>query len=162
VGTYPPDTKPPEVTEVPPELRKLALATQQLQLHRDHDHAEIVAALRALAEALPLVTKDREQIHAIDEAADKLETSPDSASVHADQVRVALDDALVLLAHAEPRSRWRIDEYARAVTAFTDTVDQIETDVGLLQQHEHVEAAFVAAVRAFEIAVGVSVESTAS
>ena len=156
-GTAPPDTIPPPVRPVPDEVVALARATEALHARQERDHGEIVDALRALAEALPLVVQDGgERIQAIHAAADALESSPATSLGHADQVRIALDHARVLLAHAEPRSRWKTGEYAAAVGAFADAATSIDRDVPLLPQHAKVEAAFDALVRVFDAGLSVT------
>ena len=157
-ATRPPDAIASKPAEPPPTLAQLDAATRALDEAESRDHARVVTALRALADALALVAPERMDLVASVRAnADKLERSPEGALGHADLVRIALDDARNVFAHGSPHSRWQIGPYARAVSAYTDAVTSIDPNRPLLEQHDQVVTAFEDAVSALELAAGVVV-----
>jgi hypothetical protein len=153
-----PDTAPPTTTPPPAELVSLAEATRALHDGDSLDHHRVVAALRALADALALVAPPRADLVAsVRSDADRLASSPESSLGHADLLRIALDATRTIFAQGQPHSRWQLGPYARAVTAFTEAATSVDPDRPLLEQHAQVVAAFDAAVSVLELAVGVDV-----
>jgi hypothetical protein len=160
-GTGVPDTIPPPLAHAPPELHQLAAAVRALGERGRLDHARVVDAIHALADALTLVSNDGSELRGeVRTVAERLESSFASAEIHTDLVRLALDDALRVMATGAPRNRWQLSDYVARLGRLADAVSVIDVDRPLVEQHLHVVAALNAVVDAMEIALGVSVASS--
>lgn len=154
-GTLPPDTQPPPLSEPPAEVTAFADRVRDISPEGRLDHAGIVAALRALDRALPVVdhtdplARDRMRY-----AIERLETSPPSSDLHADYVRSALETAAEIAARGTPRARRDTEEYVAAVRRFAGRVRAIDPDRPLLAQQPAVIAALEGIARVLHAAVG--------
>ena len=154
-GTLPPDTQPPDLSEPPPEVRALTAAVQALGAEGHRDHANILAALRALEDALVVVTHPDADIRArMHYTIDLLESSPPTSQLHAEYVRTTLELAATAAGNSRP---WHTRDFARyrgAIETFVQLVSQLDPERPLLEQHERVRAALQGAVKALHAAVG--------
>lgn len=151
------DTRPQPLAETPPGVTALAMAIDTLGGEPRLDHANVVSALHALADAVETIAVKRpEHVAAIRVSAERLESSPPSSTVHADLVRRALTDAYVALASASPRDRLELSEYLAAVQMLPRATSAIDPDRGLLEQYPQVAAALQAAQAAIEVALGIA------
>jgi hypothetical protein len=153
-GTIP-DTRPEPSAEAPASVKKFGEDVALLTSDGREDHANVAAALRSLADAIQVVGRRDSHAYArMQHQIEQLETSPPSSLVHANYVRAALDEVVMMAASGSPRMRADLAKYTRELATFAAAVRQLDPDQALLAQQVLVIRALERAVNLLYVAVG--------
>jgi hypothetical protein len=157
----PPETAPdqaaPEIPTIESEAESLARAVEDLEDHRGETrHTRIIVALRALGDAVALLTQAApDDVRAIRRAADALARAPEDTHMSAELVRLALDGALhALNTIRPPLVEGDASRFDATLDNLATTIGAIDPDIALLHERPTVIEALRFASDAVTIIVG--------